>query len=293
MKFYRHATGLFLVSLLLLTVAGCSRISLVYHTADFFIEGYADDYLSLNGDQKTAWRPAVDVALAHHRREELPYLAGFFDAAYRANQKHFDNANMECLLDAFEEIYRRHMGIAATLAAPLLVELTPKQIQGLARKFQEEDAEETREDRESVRHRERKRAKRFGESARWWIGPLTQSQRQIVAEVTAAMPDTALAWNTYQGANRAKLIQLLQEHKDETSIRRFLTDWLVDYQDLPPGLRQARVEMRNRIAELFVRLDASFSPEQRAHLAKRLRNLRDDFMSLQRNPQMVTTGCSA
>ena len=174
---------------------------------------------------------------------------------------------------------------------PLLAELTPAQIEGLERKFQEEEAAEAKEDRDSVRHRERKRAKRYANSAEWWIGPLTKPQRTIVADVTAAMPDTARAWETYRESRRAALIRLLREHPSEAQIRRFLTDWLVEYRGLPPELQQARLEMRRRIVDLFVRMDASFSPEQRGHFAGRLRDLRDDFMSLQPHPHMAPTAC--
>ena len=130
----------------------------------------------------------------------------------------------------------------AALAAPLLAELTPAQIEGLERKFQEEEAAEAKEDRDSVRHRERKRAKRYANSAEWWIGPSTKPQRTIVADVTAAMPDTARAWETYRESRRAALIRLLREHPSEAQIRRFLTNWLVEYRGLPrdcggPGWR--------------------------------------------------------
>jgi hypothetical protein len=276
---------------LLLSPAACSRISLGYNNAEFFIERYADSYLSLDSAQMAAWQPAVKDALARHRREELPYLAAFFDAAYSNTKSHFDAPAVECLLDAFEEIYRRHFRIIAALAAPLLAELTPGQIQGLERKFREEDADEAKEDKDSVRHREHKRAKRYAKSAELWIGPLTKPQRAIIADVTAAMPDTARAWETYRGAKRAALIRLLQEHRGEAEIRRFLTDWLVEYRDLPPQLQQVRLEMGRGIVDLFVHMDASFSPEQRAHFAGRLRDLRDDFMDLQPHPRIATTAC--
>jgi hypothetical protein len=280
------------LGLLLSVASGCSRVTLGYNTADFFIERYADDYLSLNGDQMAAWEPRLENALARHRRDELPYLAAFFDAGYKGTQRGFDKATVDCLMDQLEEIYRRNARVAAGLAAPLLAGLSQRQIRKLARKFQKDEAGDARGDQESAAQRARKRAKRYAESTEWWIGPLTKGQSRIIQEVTAAMPDTAQAWKAYTQAKRRTLIRLLEQRVGEVAIRRFLTEWLVNFRDLPPDLRQAHLGMRHSIGVLFVRLDASFSHEQRAHLIKRLRDLRDDFMSLQKRPRMAATQCS-
>jgi hypothetical protein len=272
----RLFAALVALSALVLAATGCSRVALGYRTADFLIERYADDYL----------------ALARHREQELPFLAAFFDTAYRDAQGHFDAANMACLLDAFEGLYRRNMGMAAALAAPLLASVTPSQVRGLEAKLRKDDADEAKEDKDSVRGRESKRAKRFSASVEWWIGPLTEAQSALVAQVTAAMPDSARAWEDYRRAKRAGLIRLLHGHANEGQIHRYLTDWVVEHRDLPPALRQVHQEIRRRITELFVGLDATFSPGQRAHLVDRLRDLRDDFMGLQAYPHMAPTSCT-
>ncbi|WP_133511339.1 DUF6279 family lipoprotein [Candidatus Thiosymbion oneisti] len=285
---FRRIFVLLLVSLL---VVGCSRVSIFYRTLDLFIEKYADDYLSLDRSQLAAWRPTLADGLARHRREELPHLAAFFGGLYDATQAGFKAAGTECLLDAFEDLYRRHFRLAAELAAPLLVSLSPQQIRGLERKFAEEARDEAEKNRDLER-RLRKRAERWSESVEWWIGPLTGAQRQIIRKVTRAMPDTAADWAAYRGARRARLIRLLDRQAGEAEIRRYLTDWLADHKDLPPPLRTAKQGIRRQIVRLFVRLDASFSRTQRTHFKERLANLRDDFMGLQKNPRMAPLSCA-
>jgi hypothetical protein len=288
----RRAAVLALGLLLALLLAGCSRVTIGYNMADFFIERYADDYLSLSGAQMAAWEPQLEHALARHRRDELPYLAAFFDAAYKDNEKGFDNANVACLMDQFEEIYRRNARIAARLAAPLLADLSPRQIRRLEHKFREDAADAAKDEQRSKTVRELKRAKRYTESVEWWIGSVTKKQRRIIQEVTAAMPDTTRAMHAYTEARRRELIRLLDGHASEAKIQRFLADWLVDFHSLPPALLQARTEMRARITDLFVRLGASLSPAQRAHLSDRLRGLRNDFMDLQHQPSMAAVRCA-
>jgi hypothetical protein len=282
---------LVLTALAVLAAAGCSRVTVLYRTADFFIEQYADDYLSLDSAQMASWRPDLRDALARHRDQELPHLAAFFDGLHRAAARGFDAPAVECLIDEFEEAYRRHFRLAAEAAAPLLASLTPEQVRALESRFAEDNEKDRAEDAGEAR-RKRKRAERWAESAEWWVGPLSAGQQRIIREVTAAMPDTAADWVAYRSAKQAGLIRLLADRAEEREIRRYLEDWLVSYRDLPPRLRQARLEMRRQVVSLFVRLDGSFSDAQRARFEDRLSGLRDDFMDLQRRPRMAASRCA-
>jgi len=288
MCFYR----IFVLFLMSLLVVGCSRVSIFYHTADLFIEKYADDYLSLDRGQLADWKPTLTAGMDRHRREELPHLAAFFGDLHDAAQAGFETAGAECLLDAFEDLYRRHFRLAAELAAPLLVSLSPQQIRALERKFAEDAKDKVDESPDQVQRRLHKRAERWTESAEWWIGPLTEAQRRIIRETTEAMPDTTADWAAYREARRAGLIRLLDRKAGEPEIRRYLTDWVADHKDLPPPLRTAKQAIRRQIVCLFVRLDASFSRTQRTHFEKRLATLRDDFMGLQKNPRMTPLRCT-
>jgi len=272
---------------------GCSRVSLFYPTADLFIEKYADDYLSLDRSQLADWKPTLTAGIDRHQREELPHLSAFFGGLQDAAQAGFKAAGTECLLDAFEDLYRRHFRLAAELAAPLLLSLNPQQIRALERKFSEDAWDKTKESSpDRVQRRLRKRTERWTESTARWIGPLTGAQRQIIREITRAMPDIAGDWAAYRADRRAGLIRLLDRKAGEPEIRRYLTDWLADHEDLPPPLRTAKQSFRRQIVRLFVRLDASFSQTQRTHLEERLANLRDDFMGLQKNPRMAPLSCA-
>lgn len=272
-----------LILLALLLAAGCSGVRVAYNSADFFIEHYADDYLSLDSAQMSRWAPTLDNALARHRQQELPYLAAFFDAAMRDARKGFRRADVDCLWRQFETIYKRHFRLAAETAAPLLASLSRDQINALEREFAKEARDDaTDDDPKSVARRERKRAERYENNMRWWIGELTERQRRIVVDTTRSMPDTASAWYDYRNRKRSQLVALLRRGADAERIERFLVDWLVDYRDMPAALTQARPELRRRFGDLIVRLDASFTDAQRERLIQRLTKLRDDFKALQR-----------
>jgi len=279
------------IGVVLLLLSGCSSMQLAYNTADFFIRGYADDYLGLDGSQMQRWSPTLEAALAQHREQELPYLAAFFNSAQNEARKGFTEAGVGCLLDQFEVIYRRHFRLAAEAAAPLLAALDQSQIDALEQSFRKEAGEDASDNSPAnAIKRQRKRAKRYENNMQWWIGNLTEAQRVIVREVTASMPETA-TWYAYRDAKRDTLIRLLRSGASVQRIQRFLTDWLVEYRDMPAPPRLAQSELRTGFTALLVRLDASLSKAQRRKLIDRLVRLRRDFMALQRSASMAPVDC--
>ncbi len=275
---------------LLVLLTGCSGMRLAYSSADFFIAGYADDYLGLDGGQMERWSPVLDASLARHREEELPYLAAFFDSAQRDARKGFSRTDVRCLIEQFEVIYERHFELAAGAVAPLLADLDQAQIARLDREFRDEAREDAEDAALPEAARVNKRVKRYRKNMRWWVGDLSEAQLEILREVVTDFPDSA-DWYAYRDRKRRELIGLLRRGASAARIEAFLVDWLVDYSDMPTALNRSRERLQTGIVELFVRMDPSFSDEQRRRLVKRLTYLRRDFMALQRKPRMVPVPC--
>ncbi|WP_296809079.1 DUF6279 family lipoprotein [Thiocapsa sp.] len=275
-----------------LTLTGCSRIGIAYNTGDFLVKTYAKDYLDLEQSQLERWEPLLGAELTRHRAEELPYLAAYFDHILTASEAGFNASNMACLTGEFRDLYSRQARFAVTLAAPLLAELTPAQIERLDERFRKEAAEDRAEiaERTSTREKE-KRARRYVKSIEDWTGPLSAEQQAIVKEVTGRMPDTQASLVEYRTGKRERLMALIRSKAPEPEIKRFLTDWLVDFNDLPPDLEQGGQRLGERIGELFVSLGKTLDASQRDRLNKRLRSFRDDFMKLQKQPKMAQMTC--
>ncbi len=283
------------MALLLIAVAllgGCSRIQVAYNSAEPLLKLYANDYLELEPDQIERWTPRLKASLATHRAQELPYLAAFFDATLKASRSGFNERNTACLLTNFKDLYQRQGRLVVRLAAPLLADLTPQQIKALDTRFklEYEDDKIDPETRDFAAER-RKRADRYVDSIEDWTGRLSGSQRNLVAEVTARMPDTRVAMLEYRTRKRAKLITLLRNGAEEPQLVTFLQAWLVDFADLPPAMDRAGDELGTRIGELLIRLVPSLDERQRRELDKRLQRMRDDLMDLQKDPRMPPLQC--
>ncbi len=283
--------GLVLTCTLIL-VAGCSQVKIGYSAAGFLIGEYADDYLDLTAEQERAWQPRLERVLATHRREELPRLAGFAEALAQTGGAGFPPAETRCLVEAFPPLYRDHARLAVSLAAPLLAALGPAQVDRLQARFAKDAADDRPELDSGGRERlQRKRAKRYVESIEDWTGDLSESQRLVVSRGTDRMPDTVQAVYDYRERKRAELIDILRQGADESRIHGFLSRWLVEYQDLPPDLAQARGLYADRLTELLSSLGQVLDPAQRERLSNRFMKLRDDLMSLHGSGRIDPVSC--
>ena len=280
-----------LACLLIITLAGCSRIRLAYNQADFLLARYADDYLGLTGDQIDRWEPRLGRVLAAHRREELPYLAAYFERVRTAARSGFPASESACLVGAFRDLYKRHIRLAVDLAVPLLAGLDQDQVQRLEERFARDYAEDRPEPGRNLARERLKRAERWVESIEDWTGALRPSQRSLVSEMTGRFPDTTESVFNYRTAKRAQLIALLQSGAGEAKLHSFLTHWLVEYRDLPPDLERAGDTLGEGVAVLLTELGRTLDQAQRDRLDKRLSSWRDDFLDLQKEPRMAPPSC--
>ncbi|MBB1125119.1 DUF6279 family lipoprotein [Thiospirillum jenense] len=280
-----------MAAIILPLVAGCSQVQFFYNTADFTIELYASRFLTLDTTQLAAWRPTVTATVARHRREELPQLAALFTRLADDARSGFTSANLAAALDAIETRYRQHALLAVDIMAPLLSRLNPTQISELEGQFVlQSRADATDNAAQSVAKRQRKRAERYETQIRWFVGELDATQRDLIRRLTASLPDTATEWYAFRDAKRRELVALLRLAANEAQLRTFLTEWLVEFRQLPPPLVQARPLLRQGVIDLLLALDQTFTPTQRGHLVARLTLLRDDFTALQERPATAMVG---
>lgn len=258
-----------------LVLAGCSKTEFLYRNADWFIERWTDNLVSLSDEQKSEWRVGLEQTLARHRKLELPAVVALMSAMeYRAAGP-LTGPEVQCLVDQTEQLFRRHARLAAGAAAPLLVRLSPRQLDELERGLAERDAGYREEyliaDSEE---RAERREQRFLKRIERWTGRLEQSQRDLVRSASRETPDLALPWLNYRKGRQQLLLELLRTNTEQESIRQFLVSWWVDLAGRPDALRRSTDAATLGFVELLSRLSFTLSSEQRETLVGRVRELR-------------------
>ena len=174
------------VALLILLLAGCSTVRLVYDNAETYLHWRAATYLDLEGAMAEELDERIAAFMAWHRAQALPKYAQIADEATRRFERRLQPADLVWGYDSIIAQARESLRAAAVQGAPLLDRLTPQQITHLERRLAEDNRRFQRENlRGSERERRRHRTERNVERLEDWVGKLSQAQLERVKQLPA------------------------------------------------------------------------------------------------------------
>lgn len=273
-----------LLPVLLLLLASCSRTGIVYNNADWFMYRWADGLLDARPAQRERWQALFEQALSEHRRELLPQVVVLLDRASRDVGDGLGHAGLECLLHSGRDLLRAHGQLAINPALAVLSSVDADQREHLRQQLRERDAE-YREDYlpEDPVERESKRVERYLERIERWTGELTTAQTRLVEKVVGTMPDIAADWLEYRQAQQARLVALL-DADDREALRAFLHAWWVEQRDRDSRLVAGVDRITTATIDLLVALDGTLDSSQRTHLLAEIGDLRDGLAKVGGEP---------
>jgi hypothetical protein len=278
---------LFLALVASLALQGCSAVRLGYGNADSLARWWIDQYLDLSPEQEALTRERLAKLLAWHRKTQLPdYVALLRQGkALAAGQPTANDA-----LALSDSVIRR-VRVLAEQATPdvadLLATLTPAQIDRMAARFAEKNADLTKEmrlaDGEAAQNKER--SKRVLERAEYWLGDLSDGQESALRRMVEVQSPGGRFWFDERLRRQRELLDLMRQMQRERPPREHVIALLRDYAarfDLPADpARLARVlAMRRASAELTVAILAMATPAQRDHARQKFDDLIHDFTEL-------------
>lgn len=283
-RYYRHLILALLAGLLL---QGCSAVRLGYGNADSITRWWLDQYLDLSPEQDALSRERLARLVAWHRKTQLPdYVALLRQGkAFAAGQPTTNDAL------ALNDSVIRRVRVLAEQATPdvadLLATLTPVQIDRMAARFADKNADLAKEmrlaDGEAAQNKER--YKRVLERAEYWLGDFSNEQEGTLRRMVEAKDPGGHFWFDERLRRQRELLDLMRQVQKERPPRERTIALLRDYAarfDLPADpARLARAQaMRRASAELTVAILAMATPVQREHARQKFDDLIHDLTEL-------------
>ncbi len=283
-RLLRHLAFVLVAGLLL---QGCSAVRLGYGNADSLARWWMDQYLDLSPEQDALVRERLTRLLAWHRKTQLPDYV----AVLRQGQ-HFV-AGQPTAADALalgDGLIRRGRTLAEQATpdiADLLTTVSPEQIERMASRLAEKNADLAREaqlaDGESGQRKAR--YKRTLERAEYWFGDFSAGQKAALRLLIDGQTAGSQFW--YDERLRRQrdwldLVRLVQrERPPRERIIRLLRDYAARF-DMPedPARRTQAIALRRASAELAVAIHAFTTPAQRTHAVDKLGDLIRDIGEL-------------
>jgi hypothetical protein len=263
------------VVVLLAMLFGCSRTALLYDNADWMAMRWTASLLDADAEQEAAWRQLFDEVAARHRTERLPEVIGLLNAFENQAESGIRQPAFDCWLESVDAAYRSHAALIVPVAATVLGDIRPEQIDHLERELAER-VDESREERlfaDPVEQFEA-RVERYIERIERWTGNLEDSQSQLVKQVVAGLPDISGTWLDYRQSRHEQLLSLLRAAASDEQLRSYLQAWWVTLDDRPAALTAGMNGLREGMLELMTRLDSSLTSRQRETLLENIQDIR-------------------
>ena len=262
---------------LLFTLTGCmSMVGFGYNHADTVAAWRADQYFDLDTEQKQALRARFERLYAWHRYEQLPEYVAFLSASRERLKGGLTHDDVRWFADGLTVRYRTLVARAAPDAADLLATLTPEQIETLRRHWDKDNRKFSGEHKlgGTLAERRRARAKRTIAQIKNWAGGLTDEQEDRIAALARALPDTEQMRHADRIRRQEEFVDLLAErHGDRKAFAARLAHWLENWEE-GRNLEYQRLfdASWNERVQLYVAVQRTLTPEQRATALQRLQN---------------------
>lgn len=259
-----------------------TNAALAYDNAAPMLTWVVGDYVDLTGGQKEWVRQRLRKALDQHRQRELPQYRAFLRYALDRADAPFSEADVERMHDDVRGYYHRTLEYVLPDAAELLAQLDAEQVQRLQDKLDEDDRKYRREASKSrLDERRHKEAAKFVEHLESWVGDLSGEQKELVLQRVQAFEDFSKDRLADRRYRESEVLRLVRSHVPREEMVASLRRLFVDTDSWRSPAYRAKLRQRERdVSTMLADLSATFTPEQRAHLAGRLRGFLRDIDEL-------------
>jgi hypothetical protein len=278
---------------LILALAGCGPLRLMYSQADLLIYRWLNGYVDFDGQQAPRAREAIGRWLAWHRTTQLGDYAELLQHAAAEVQEDTTGGRLCRWVDEVGARADRGVERALPEAAALARRLTPEQLEHIARR-QLKATQKLREEFLEPDPAERldRRIERVTERAERLYGKLDASQRERLAQGVGASPFDAERWVAERERRQRDLLDTLRElhaqpaaapGASEARGTALLRAWWQRVRHSPDAAYRRYAErLQPYDCELAARLHNATTPAQRETARHRLLDWRSDLLKMAR-----------
>lgn len=276
-------------TVLLLTIAllsACSSTRTAYRYADWGVNWWVDDYVTLTGEQEQQLARDLDNLRQWHCTAELPrYRQWLHELVRDTRSGDLDRARVSYHQQRLFDFLPGLLEQAAPTATNLLASLSDEQVAELARNMARNHGEmEEKFLLDSAEARAEARAERTIERIENWLGPLNNRQQRIAREWSESRGRQTEIW--LEGRRNWQLALLDElEQRDSPDFGERIRYLLVNSEEVRgDAYQEMMTESRVAMADLMYALIEAGAPSHLAHLEERAVELRGDFRALTCSP---------
>ena len=289
----RDRIGLALALLAALTISACSIVRVGYEAIPWYAFWQLDRYWALDSAQAAYGQDSIEELLRWHRRSELPEYARWLRRINERIQAPIDLAEAMSWRRAMNGFWTRAVHRIAPELTEIVVTLRTEQVEQMKKRMASENDDYRKEYLpEDLSERQTRRIKRIEERIEYYLGGITDRQREIVRQMAALMPRNELVWLQERLARQHDLTALLDRLRrpgqtlsdvERQEASRQVTDFLLSvWEPQDPRRRQSLEEALKASDEITMAVLNVATPAQRTALSRRLSGWANELEALAR-----------
>jgi hypothetical protein len=169
----------------------------------------------------------------------------------------------------------------------MLMTVTPAQLETLRQKWERDNRRFAREYRleESAEERREARLRRVLSRISDWTGHLSDEQERKIAALTGEVTPFHRLRHEDRLRRQREFLQLMAQRGDRAPFAERLRRWLLNWEEgRDPEFARQSDQWTRKQAEFYVEVDRMLTPQQRAHVQRRIQDYMDDFTRLAQRP---------
>lgn len=285
------ARGL-LLALCAAALGGCSLLRLGYGQLDHYAAWQADAYFDLDASQRQEFARRFERLHEWHRYNQLPDYVAFLAAAKERMQKGLATGDVIWVMEGVKQRYRAVVQRGADDMAAMLMTVTPAQLETLRHKWERDNRRFARDYRleESAEEQRQERLRRLLSRIGDWTGHLSDEQEKKIAAIAGEVTPFHRLRHEDRVRRQREFLQLMAQRSDRAPFAARLSRWMINWEEGrdPEYARQSEQWTRKQ-AEFYVEVYRMLTPQQRAHVQRRIQDYMDDFTRLAQRPDAPTS----
>ena len=262
-----------------LLVSACSKAGLAYRNLDWVISWRVNQYLDLDSQQKTWFKPKLQEHLTWHCSTELPRYVDWLQRTEQLVQAPEPDARqMEAQMIEAEQAFNAIVQQTNPTTVALLADLRPEQVERLYARMEKDNREDRQKFLEPPLETQiSERAERLEKRLKPWFGNLNETQKARIAQWASERRDQNRLWLENRARWQGEFRRVLDDRDAEDFAQRMSHVLKNRRGGHDQQTTQAYEQSRQAMAALLSDLLAAADHRQRDQVNQRLTSIRADL----------------
>lgn len=260
-------------------VSACSKAGLAYRNLDWVISWRVNQYLDLDSQQKTWFKPKLQEHLTWHCSTELPRYVDWLQRTEQLVQAPEPDARqMEAQMIEAEQAFNAIVQQTNPTTVALLAGLRPEQVERLYARMEKDNHEDRQKFLEPPLETQiSERAERLEKRLKPWFGNLNETQKARIAQWASERRDQNRLWLENRARWQGEFRRVLDDRDAEDFAQRMSHVLENRRGGHDQQTTQAYEQSRQAMAALLSDLLAAADHRQRDQVNQRLTSIRADL----------------